>query len=73
MRSGGSGRSRLRSLRSVGGPRKQARNVLLHALVVTLVHSRYQYVWITFRQDLSSLILGLEEAWSSSEGSPDAW
>jgi transposase len=26
---------------------------LLHALVVTLVYSRYQYVWITSRQDLS--------------------
>lgn len=36
---------------------------LLHALVVTLVYSRYQYVWITFRQDLSALINGIEEAW----------
>lgn len=36
---------------------------LLHALVVTLVYSRYQYVWITFRQDLSALINGMEEAW----------
>ena len=37
---------------------------LLHALVVTLVYSRYQYVWITFRQDLAALINGIEEAWS---------
>lgn len=36
---------------------------LLHALVVTLVYSRYQYVWITSRQDLSALINGIEEAW----------
>lgn len=36
---------------------------LLHALVVTLVYSRYQYVWITFRQDLSALINGIEESW----------
>ena len=36
---------------------------LLHALVVTLVYSRYQYVWITFRQDHSALINGIEEAW----------
>jgi transposase len=39
------------------------RKRLLHALVVTLVYSRYQYVWITFRQDLSALINGIEEAW----------
>jgi hypothetical protein len=36
---------------------------LLHALLVTLVYSRYQYVWITSRQDLSALINGIEEAW----------
>jgi transposase len=40
------------------------RKRLLHALVVTLVYSRHQYVWITFRQDLSALINGIEEAWS---------
>jgi transposase len=39
------------------------RKRLLHALVVTLVYSRYQYVWVTHTQDLSSLIHGMEEAW----------
>lgn len=36
---------------------------LLHALVMTLDYSRYQYVWVTFRQDLSALINGMEESW----------
>ena len=35
----------------------------LHALVVTLVMSRYQYVHITHKQDLPALIGGIEEAW----------
>lgn len=35
----------------------------LHALVVTLVHSRHQYVYLTHRQDLDALITGIEEAW----------
>lgn len=35
----------------------------LHALVVTLVHSRHQYVYLTHRQDLNALITGIEEAW----------
>lgn len=35
----------------------------LHALVVTLVFSRYQYVYVTHRQDLPALIGGIEEAW----------
>ncbi len=35
----------------------------LYALVVTLVFSRYQYVYITRGQDLSALIGGIEEAW----------
>jgi len=36
---------------------------VLHALVVTLVFSRHQYVHITHKQDLSALIGGIEEAW----------
>ena len=36
---------------------------LLHALVVTLVFSRYQYVHVTHKQDLPALILGIEDAW----------
>lgn len=35
----------------------------LHALVVTLVYSRHQYVYLTHRQDLNALIAGIEEAW----------
>ena len=35
----------------------------LHALVVTLVYSRHQYVYLTHRQDLDALICGVEEAW----------
>ena len=36
---------------------------MLHALVVTLVFSRHQYVFLTHRQDLDALISGIEEAW----------
>jgi transposase len=39
------------------------RNRVLYALVVTLVFSRYQYVYTTHSQDLKSLINGIEEAW----------
>lgn len=35
----------------------------LHALVVTLVFSRNQYVYVTHKQDLPALIGGIEEAW----------
>jgi hypothetical protein len=40
----------------------------VHALVVTLVHSRHQYVHITFEQKLPALIEGLEDAWEFFEG-----
>jgi transposase len=36
---------------------------VLHALVVTLVFSRHQYVYVTHSQKLTDLIDGLEEAW----------
>jgi transposase len=39
------------------------RSRVLHALVVTLVFSRHQYVYLTHRQDLDALIAGTEEAW----------
>lgn len=39
------------------------RRRILHALVVTLVMSRHQYVYMTHRQDLDALIAGIEEAW----------
>ena len=46
----------------VGRPR------VLHALVVTLIMSRYQYVYLTHRQDLNALITGMEEAWQFFNG-----
>jgi transposase len=36
---------------------------LAHALVVTLVHSRHQYVHVTHHQRVEDLINGLEDAW----------
>ena len=39
------------------------RRRVLHALVVTLVHSRHQYVHLTHSQKLTDLIEGLEDAW----------
>ena len=39
------------------------RRRVLHALVVTLVHSRHQYVHLTHSQKLADLIEGLEDAW----------
>ena len=39
------------------------RNRVLHALVVTLILSRHQYVYLTHSQDMNALIAGIEEAW----------
>ena len=39
------------------------RRRVLWALVVTLVHSRHQYVYLTFTQKLADVIGGLEDAW----------
>ncbi len=41
-----------------------------HALLVTLVHSRHQYVHICASQTLTDLIEGLEEAWTFFGGVP---
>jgi len=43
---------------------------LVHALVVTLNHSRHQFVWPLYRYGLSELIEGLEEAWEFFGGCP---
>lgn len=43
---------------------------LLHALVVTLVFSRHQYVHVTHSQKLKDLIDGLEDAWELFGGVP---
>ncbi|MDD9966798.1 MAG: IS21 family transposase [Myxococcales bacterium] len=50
-------------------PCGQGRKVL-HALVVTLVHSRHQYVHVTHSQKLPDLIEGLEDAWDFFAGVP---
>ncbi|MFQ5700174.1 MAG: IS21 family transposase, partial [Myxococcota bacterium] len=43
---------------------------VVHALIVTLVHSRHQYVHITRTQTLGDLIGGLEDAWQFFGGVP---
>jgi transposase len=43
---------------------------VLHALVVTLVHSRHQYVHVTPSQKVPDLIEGLEDAWAFFGGVP---
>jgi transposase len=53
----------------VWDPERERRRVL-HALVVTLVHSRHQYVHVTPTQTLPDLIEGLEDAWSFFGGVP---
>lgn len=42
----------------------------LHALVVTLTHSRHQYVHVCHTQTLDDLIDGLEDAWEFFGGVP---
>jgi transposase len=44
------------------------KNRVLHALVVTLVYSRHQYVHLTHSQTLKDLIDGLEDAWAFFDG-----
>jgi transposase len=46
------------------------RNRVLHALVITLVHSRHQYVHVSHSQKLDVLIGGLEDAWEFFGGCP---
>jgi hypothetical protein len=43
---------------------------VLHALIVTLVHSRHQYVHVSHGQTLDDLIEGLEDAWEFFGGVP---
>ncbi|MEM9463541.1 MAG: IS21 family transposase [Myxococcota bacterium] len=56
---------RLGFIRLASGKRR-----MVHALIVTLVHSRHQYVHVTHTQDLTALIEGLEDAWEFFEGVP---
>lgn len=44
------------------------KNRLTHALIVTLVYSRHQYVHLSFTQKLLDLIEGLESAWEFFQG-----
>jgi transposase len=46
------------------------RRRVLHALIVTLVYSRHQYVHVTHSQKLSDLVEGLEDAWAFFGGIP---
>ena len=41
-----------------------------HALIITLVYSRHQYVYVTPSQKIPDLIAGLEEAWAFFGGVP---
>jgi len=42
----------------------------LHALIVTLVHSRHQYVHVCHTQTLADFVEGLEDAWTFFGGTP---
>jgi transposase len=44
------------------------RRRVVHALIVTLVYSRHQYVHVTFSQQLPDLIEGLEDSWEYFDG-----
>jgi transposase len=46
------------------------RRRVYHALLVTLVHSRHQYVHVCASQTLRDFIEGLEDAWASFGGVP---
>jgi transposase len=53
----------------VWDPETERRRVY-HALIVTLAHSRHQYVYVTSSQKIPDLIAGLEEAWAFFGGVP---
>jgi hypothetical protein len=48
----------------------KGRNCKAQALIVTLVHSRHQYVHIIYSQTIQNVIEGLEEAWKFFGGVP---
>lgn len=54
----------------VPDPDRPGKKCLVHALVVTLVYSRHQYVHITRTQQFQDLIHGLEDAWEFFGGVP---
>ena len=46
------------------------RNRITHALIITLAHSRHQYIYVTCTQTVVELIEGLENAWEFFGGVP---
>ncbi|MDZ7836601.1 MAG: hypothetical protein U5N58_00960 [Actinomycetota bacterium] len=40
----------------------------VHALILTLCHSRYMYAYLTFSQKLRAVIEGFEEGWNHFGG-----
>ncbi len=40
----------------------------VHALILTLCHSRYMYIYLSFSQDIRAVIEGFEEGWGHFEG-----
>lgn len=51
-------------------PTESGKRRKLHALIVTLVFSRHQFVYVTHEQTHYALITGLDEAWSFFGGVP---
>jgi transposase len=49
---------------------ESGRRRVAHALIVTLVHSRHQYVHVSFSQKFRDLIEGLEDGWTFFGGVP---
>ena len=47
---------------------ESGRNRVLHALVVTLISSRFLYVYLTYLQTFEAVINGLENAWTTFNG-----
>jgi transposase len=41
-----------------------ARRRVVHALILSAVYSRHMFVWLTFKQNLESVIAGCEAAWA---------
>jgi transposase len=48
----------------VPDPAKAGTRRVVHALIVTLVYSRHQYVYVTPSQQIPALVAGLEDAWA---------
>jgi hypothetical protein len=60
---------RRRAVPTANDPESERRRVA-HALLVTLVYSRHQFVHTTFSQTIPDLVEGLEDAWEFFGGVP---